>query len=76
MKSCSNFRKSFFVLFDATAEFVNCSLFLKNLEKTFLQIYSQRKKNRQTHGKYTATFIGKIYRRGDDLSITDIALRN
>ena len=40
---------------------VHCSLFLKNLEKTFLQ-FDLQKKRRLTHRKFTATFIGKIHR--------------
>ena len=38
-----------FVLFNFTAESVNCFLFLKNLEKTFLQFDLQKKKLCQTH---------------------------
>ena len=52
----------FVVWLNFTAESVNSSLFLKNLEKTFLQ-FDLQKKLRQTHRKFTATFIGKIYRR-------------
>ena len=35
IKSCCNQKKFLFVLFNATAEYVNSSLFLKNLEKDF-----------------------------------------
>ena len=38
---------------------MNCSLFLKNLEKTFLQFDLQKKKLRQTHRKFIATFYRK-----------------
>ena len=55
------FKNYFYVWLNITAESVNCSVFLKNLEKTFLQIDLQKKKLRQTHRKFTATFIGKIY---------------
>ena len=57
------FKNYFFVWLNFTAESVNCSLFLENLEKTFLQFDLQKKKLRQTHRKFTAVFIGKIYRR-------------
>ena len=59
-------KKSFFVFFNATAESVNCSFFLKNLEKHFC--------NR----KFTATIIGKIYRLAVSpraFSITDYRYR-
>ena len=57
------FKNYFFVWLNFTAESVNCSLFLENLEKTFLQ-FDLQKKLRQTHRKFTATFIG------DNLSIS------
>ena len=57
------FKNYFFVWLNFIAGSVNCSLFLKNLEKTFLQFDLQKKKLRQTHRKFIATFIGKIYRR-------------
>ena len=60
--------KIFFVLFDATTESVNCSVLQKSI-KTFLQ-FDLAKKLRLEYWKFTATFIG------DDLSITDIALKN
>ena len=56
------FKNYFFVWLNFTAESVNCSLFLKNLEKTFL-LFDLQKKLRQMHRKFTATFIG------DNLSI-------
>ena len=62
------FKKSLFVLFIVTVESVNCFLILKNLEKHFCNFTSQ--KNFVKHRKFTATFIG------DNLSITDNALRN
>ena len=42
-----NFAKSLFVLFDVTAEFVNCSL-LKNLENPFLRFDLQKKRVRSS----------------------------
>ena len=68
------FKNYFFVWLNFTAGSVNCSLFLKNLEKTFLQFDLQKK---------TASDTSKIYRNiyrknfiGDNLSIIDIALKN
>ena len=48
---------------------MNCSLFLKNLEKTFLQFDLQKKTLSNT-----LKFYRNIYRK--NLSIIDIALRN
>ena len=68
------FKNYFFVWLNFTAESVNCSLFLKNLEKTFLQFDLQKK---------TLSNTLKIYRNvyqknsiSDNLSIIDIASRN
>ena len=47
------FKNYFFVWLNFTAGSVNCSLFLKNLEKTFLQFDLQKK---------TASDTSKIYR--------------
>ena len=47
------FKNYFFVWLNFTAESVNCSLFLKNLEKTFLQFDLQKK---------TSSNTSKIYR--------------
>ena len=63
------FKKSFFVLFNATAEPINHFVFWKNLQKHFCNLI-YKKKLGQTHWKFTATFIG------DNLLIGDIALRN
>ena len=41
---------------------MNSSLFLKNLEKRFCNL-TYKKRLRQTYQKFTATIIGKIYRR-------------
>ena len=41
-------KKSLFVVFNLIAESMNCSLFLKNLEKRFCDL-TLRKKLRQTH---------------------------
>ena len=53
VKSCCNLTKSLLVLFDATVESVNCSLFLKNLEKRFCDL---------TYKKKTLSNTSKIYR--------------
>ena len=42
------FKNYFFVWPNFTAESVNCSLFLKNLEKTFLQFDLQKKTSSNT----------------------------
>ena len=68
------FKKSLFVLFNATAESVNCSLFLTNLEKHFCDLTYKKKKfvkhieNLPQHS--SEKFIG------NNLSITDIALKS
>ena len=41
IKSCCNL-KNLFVVFNPTAESVNCSLFLKNLEKHFCDLTYKR----------------------------------
>ena len=66
-------KTSFFVLFNATAESVNCSLFLKNLETHFCNVtckkdFVKRIENLSQH--LSEKFIG------DNLSITGIALKN
>ena len=66
------FKNYFFVWLNFTAGSVNCSLFVKNLEKTFLQ-YDFPKKIFVKHIEnlhLSEKFIG------DNLSIIDIALRN
>ena len=66
----------FFVLLNVTAESVNCSLFLKNLEKTFLQICNLTyKKNLVKRIENLPQHLSEKFI-GDNLSITDIALRN
>ena len=67
------FKKSLFVLFNATAESVNCSLFLKNLEKHFCNWLA--KKNFVKHIKNLPQRLSEKFI-GENLSITDIALRN
>ena len=47
IKSCCNLKKSLFVLLNATAESVNCSLILKHIEKHFYDL-TYKKKLRQT----------------------------
>ena len=54
-------------------ESVICSLFLKNLEKTFLQ-FDLRNKNFVKHIENLQHLSEKFI--DDNLSITDIALRN
>ena len=66
-------KTSLFVLFNAAAESVNCSLFLKNLETHFCDVtckknFVKRIKNLSQH--LSEKFIG------DNLLITDIALKN
>ena len=67
------FKNYFFVLLNFTAESVNCSL-LKNLKKTFLQ-FDLQKKNFVTHIENLPQHLSEKFI-GDNLSITDIALRN
>ena len=50
------FKNYLFVWLNFTAESVNCSLFLKNLEKTFLQFDLKKRK------KKTSSNTSKIYR--------------
>ena len=69
VKSCWNFKKSLFVLFNATAKSVNCSIFSKNLEKHFSNL------TYKTHSKFTQQHLSKKFI-GDNSSITDIALKN
>ena len=68
------FKNYFFVRLNFTAESVNCSLFLKNLEKTFLQLDLQTK-NFVKHIKNLPQHLSEKFI-GDKLSIIDIALRN
>ena len=73
MKACYNVKKSLFVLFNAAVEFVNCSLILKNLEKAILQF--DLPKNFVKHIENLPQHLSKKFI-GDDLLITDYALRN
>ena len=72
IKSCGNL-KNLFVLFNATAESVDCSLFLKSLEKRFCNL--TYRKNFVKHIKNLPQHLSEkfIY---DNLSITDIAVKN
>ena len=75
IKSCYNLKKSLLVLFNAAVKFVNCSLILKNLEKHFRNFTYQKNfvkhiKNLLQHCHFSEKFIG------DNLSITDIALKH
>ena len=67
IKSCCDLIKTLFVLFNATAESVNCSL-LKNLEKHFCNLTSPTKKLRQTLKIYCNIYRKKFI--GNNLSIT------
>ena len=64
----------FFVLLNFTAESVNCFLFLKNLEKTFLQ-FDLQKKNFVKHIENLPQHLSEKFI-GDNLLTTDIALKN
>ena len=63
-----------FVLFNFTAESVNCSLFLKNQKKNVFEI-RLTKKNFVKHIENLPQHLSEKYI-GDTLLITDIALRN
>ena len=65
-KSCCNFKKSHYVLFSAAADSVNCSLFLKNLEKRMCN------KLQNKTSSDTLKIYRYIYRK--NLSITDIKI--
>ena len=67
------FKKSLFILFNATAESVNSSLFLKNLEKDFCNWTS--KKNFVKHIKNLPQHLSKKFI-DDNLLITGIALKH
>ena len=67
------FKNYFFVWLNFTAESVN-SLFLKNLEKTFLQCDLQ-KKNFVKHIENLPQHLSEKFI-GDNLSINNIALKN
>ena len=68
------FENYFYVWLTVAAESVNCSLFLKNLEKTFLQIDLQKKSFVKHIENLPQHLLEKFI--GDNLSIIDIALRN
>ena len=70
VKSCCNLIKSLLVLFDATAEFVNSSLFSKNLEKHFCNLAYE--KNYVKHIENLPQHLSEKFI-GDNLSITVIA---
>ena len=68
------FKKSLFVSFEPTAKSMNCSLFLKNLEKHFYDL-AYKKKSFVKHIENLPQHLSEKFI-GDNLSITDIALRN
>ena len=67
------FKKSLFVLFNAPAESLDCSLFLKNEEKHFCNL--TYRKNFFRHIENLSQHSSEKFI-GDNLSITDIALKN
>ena len=73
LKCCCNLKTSVIVLFNATAESVNGPLFLKNLETQFCNVTC--KKNFVKHIENLPQHLSKKFI-GDNLSITDIALKN
>ena len=70
---CCNLKKSIFVVLNPTAESVNCSLFLKNVEKHCDLTF--KNKNFVKHTENLPQYLSEKFI-GDNLSITDIALRN
>ena len=60
------FKKSHFVAFNLTAESVNCSLFLKNLEKHFCDLTCKKNTSSNTlkihRNNYRKNLSVKIYR--------------
>ena len=73
LKCCCSLKASFFVLFNATAESVNCSIFLKNVETHFCNVIC--KQNFVKHIENLSQHLSEKFI-GDNLSITDIALKN
>ena len=68
------FKKFLFVVFNPTAESVNCSFFLKNLGKHFRDL-TYKKKNFVKHIENLPQRLSEKFV-GDNLSITDVASRN
>ena len=68
------YKKFLFVLFNPTAESVNCSLVLKNLEKHFCDL-THKKKNFIEHIENLLQHLSEKFI-SDNLSITDIVLKN
>ena len=66
--------KKISVFFNATAESVNCSLFLKNLEKHFCNLTCRYKKNFVKRIENLSQHLSEKFT-GTNLSITDIALK-
>ena len=66
-----NLKKSLFVVFNPTAESVNCSLFVKNQEKHVCDL-TYKKKNFVKHIENSLQHLSEKFI-GDNLSITDIA---
>ena len=73
LECCCSLKTSLFVLFNATAESVSSSLFLKNVETHFCNVIC--KKNFVKHIGNLPQHLSKKFI-GYNLSITDIALKN
>ena len=70
IKSCCNLKNLLLnILFNATAEFLKCSLFLKNLEKHFCDL-TYKKKYFVKHIENLPQHLSEKFI-GDKLSITD-----
>ena len=74
IKCCCYIKKTLFVWFNATAESVNCSLFLENLEKDFCCLTYMKKTFVKHIEKLLQHFSKKFI--GDNLWITNVSLRN
>ena len=66
-------KTSLFLLFNASAESMNCSVFLKNLETHFCNVTT--KKNFVKIIEILPQHLSKKFI-GENLSITDVALKN
>ena len=73
VKSCCNLTKFLFVLFDATTKSMSCFLFLKNVKKYFCNL-TYKKNSVKLIENLPHHLLEKFI--NDNLSITNIALRN
>ena len=65
LKCCSNLKISLFVLYNATAESMNCSLLLKNLETHFCNVTCKKTSSKSLkiyRNIYRKNLSAKIYR--------------